>query len=165
MSGKGNIRCNQSAVSYHLQDRQKISQLDSFQLQTNRKTIFKRFHSNQMYCERAPLSFPDGEHRVSILVHLRELCVPKKSGHWKRRELSSGLALEGGPTGYAKLQLFSLSERDWTGSSSSCSLLSVKLIGWNQRLNKVLKAVSVTLYLHATLTGVGGRVFEIFCLS
>ena len=70
------------------QDRQKISQLDSFQLQINRKTIFKRFHSNQMYCEHAPLSFPDGEHRVSILVDLRELYVPKKSGHWKRRELS-----------------------------------------------------------------------------
>ena len=65
-------------ISYHLQDRQKISQLDSFQLQINRKTIFKRFHSNQMCCEHAPLSFPDGEHRVSILVDLRELYVPKK---------------------------------------------------------------------------------------
>ena len=97
-------------IFYHLQDRQKISQLDSFQLQIDRKTILKRFHSNQVYCEPAPLSFPDGEHRVSILVDLRELCVPKKSGHWKRRELSpplSGLALEGGLTGYAKLQLFS----------------------------------------------------------
>ena len=157
----------QKSKYYHLQDRQKISQFDSFQLQINRKTIFKGFHSNQMYFEHAPLSFPDGEH---ILVDLRELCVPKKSGHWKRRELSpsqrSGLRRWPDRLRKASAVLTLRTGLDCSkrgSSSSSYSLLSVKLIGWNQRLNKVLKTISVTLHLHARADRCGRVGIEIFC--